>query len=166
VHRGRRPSPGSGVTPVSVPEFARLAERIVEDLDPPDPKDAHSRRYLYLSKLADGSVRGRFACGPAQALTLTAVLAALAGPQPGKAVDADGVERDLPDERSAPQRRMDALVDAIDHNHPECHCRHAVESTRNAEPAQEAACSTAARIRASRIPHSSPRTSFRSPNRR
>jgi hypothetical protein len=126
----------------SVPEFARIADRIVEDLDPPDPKDAHSRRYLYLSKLADGSVRGRFACGPAQALTLTAVLAALAGPQPGKAVDADGVERDLPDERSAPQRRMDALVDAIDHNHPECHCRHAAESTRNAEPAPEAACST------------------------
>jgi hypothetical protein len=108
----------------SVPEFARIAERLVQNLNPPEPGDAHRRRYLLLSRLADGSVRGRFAFGPAQALTLTAVLAALAGPRPGTAVDADGVEHDLPDERDPGQRRADALIEAIDHNHETCHCRH------------------------------------------
>jgi Domain of unknown function (DUF222) len=96
----------------------------VQNLNPPEPGDAHRRRYLLLSRLADGSVRGRFAFGPAQALTLTAVLAALAGPRPGTAVDADGVEHDLPDERDPGQRRADALIEAIDHNHETCHCRH------------------------------------------
>ncbi len=108
----------------TVPEFTRIADRIVHDLDPPRPGDAHRRRYLHLSRLPDGSLLGRFACGPAQALTLTTVLAALAGPRPGKAIDADGVERDLPDERTPAERRMDALVEAIDHNHRTCHCRH------------------------------------------
>ncbi len=95
-----------------------------QDLDPPRPGDAHRRRYLHLSRLPDGSLLGRFACGPAQALTLTTVLAALAGPRPGKAIDADGVERDLPDERTPAERRMDALAEAVDHNHRTCHCRH------------------------------------------
>ncbi len=94
------------------------------DLDPPRPGDAHRRRYLHLSRLPDGSLLGRFACGPAQALTLTTVLAALAGPRPGKAIDADGVEHDLPDERTPAERRMDALAEAVDHNHRTCHCRH------------------------------------------
>ena len=108
----------------SVPEFTRIADRLVQNLNPPEPGDAHRRRYLHLSRLADGSVRGRFAFGPAQALTLTAVLAALAEPRPGRAVDADGVEHDLPDERDPAQRRADALIEAIDHNHETCHCRH------------------------------------------
>ncbi len=107
-----------------MPEFTRIADRIVADLDPPRPGDAHRRRYLHLSRLPDGSLLGRFACGPAQALTLTTVLAAFAGPRPGKAVDADGVERDLPDERTPAERRMDALAEAVDHNHRTCHCRH------------------------------------------
>ena len=92
-------------------------------LNPPAPDGAHHRRYLHLSPLPDGSLYGKFFCGPAQALKLTAVIAALAAPRPGTAVDADGVDRDLPDERTAPQRRMDALADAIDH-HPCTHHRH------------------------------------------
>ncbi len=122
--------PGGGRRPrrhargYTVPEFTRIADRIVADLDPPRPGDAHRRRYLHLSRLPDGSLLGRFACGPAQALTLTTVLAALAGPRPGKAIDADGVEHDLPDERTPAERRMDALAEAVDHNHRTCHCRH------------------------------------------
>ena len=58
---------------------------------------------------------------PAQALKLTAIIAALAAPRPGSAVDADGVSVDLPDDRTAPQRRLDALLDAVDHHHP---CTH------------------------------------------
>src|SRR3954451_2193076 len=108
----------------TVPEFTRIADRIVTDLAPPRPGDTHRRRYLHLSRLPDGSLMGRFACGPAQALTLTTVLAALAGPRPGKAIDADGVEHDLPDERTPAERRMDALAEAIHHNHRTCHCRH------------------------------------------
>ena len=69
--------------------------RLVEHLDPPSPEGAHERRYLHLSQLPDGSLVGRFACGPAQALAFQAVIEAGAAPQPGRAVDADGVERDL-----------------------------------------------------------------------
>jgi hypothetical protein len=104
----------------TVPEFTRIGDRIVETLNPPGPDGAHARRYLHLSALADGSLSGKFFCGPAQALTLTAVIAALATPQPGRAIDADGAEIDLPDDRTAPQRRIDALLDAIDH-HPCAH---------------------------------------------
>ena len=53
----------------TVPEFTRIADRIVQDLDPPGPGDGHRRRYLHLSRLPDGSLLGRFACGPAQALS-------------------------------------------------------------------------------------------------
>src|SRR3954452_20613117 len=81
----------------TVPEFTRIADRIVTDLDPPRPGDAPRRRYLHLSRLPDGSVLGRFACGPAQALTLTTVLAALAGPRPGKAIHSGGAKHPLPD---------------------------------------------------------------------
>src|SRR4029453_9568635 len=87
-------------------------------LNPPGPDGAHARRYLHLSALADGSLSGRFFCGPAQALTLTAVIAALAAPRPGRA--ADGADIDPPHDRTPPQRRIDALLDAIDH-HP---CTH------------------------------------------
>src|SRR4051812_3593318 len=104
----------------TVAEFARIGDRVVETLNPPSPDGAHQRRYLHLSRLADGSLYGTFFCGPAQALTLTTVIAALAAPRPGKGVDADGVTVDLRDERSGPQRRIDALLDAIDH-HP---CTH------------------------------------------
>src|SRR3954451_10644645 len=62
----------------SVPALARIGERIIEQLNPPHPDGAHQRRYLHLSRLADGSLYGKFFCGPAQALTLTTVLAALA----------------------------------------------------------------------------------------
>src|SRR4051794_2063680 len=101
----------------TVTELARIGDRLVETLNPPGPDGAHQRRYLTLSQLADGSLQGRFSCGPAQALKLLAVVAALAAPRPGKAIDADCVERDLPDQRSAPQRRINALIEAIDH-HP------------------------------------------------
>src|SRR4051812_36946008 len=85
----------------SVPEFARIDERLVQNLNPPEPGDAHRRRYLLLSRLADGSVRGPFAFGPAQAPTLAAVLAALAGPGPGPAPPADP---GAAGSRSAPRR--------------------------------------------------------------
>src|SRR3954467_5074358 len=75
-------------------------------------------------QVGKASLLGRFACGPAQALTLTTVLAALAGPRPGKAVDADGVEHDLPHDRPPAERRRDALAEAIDHTHRTCHCTH------------------------------------------
>src|SRR3954451_3697408 len=109
----------------SVPELARIGDRIIEQLNPPTPDRAHARRYLHLSPLPDGSLSGTFFCGPAQALKLTSIIAALAGPRPGKAIDADGISIDLPDERTAPQRRIDALLDAIDH-HP---CTHRPTAT-------------------------------------
>jgi hypothetical protein len=74
----------------SVPELARIGDRLIEQLNPPSPDGAHQRRYLHLSPLADGSLYGTFFCGPAQALQLRAIVAALAAPSPGKAVDADG----------------------------------------------------------------------------
>ncbi|MGZ4612566.1 MAG: hypothetical protein ACXV1K_05245 [Kineosporiaceae bacterium] len=98
---------------LSVPETQRAATRLVEHLDPPSPEGAHERRYLHLSQLPDGSLVGRFACGPAQALAFQAVIEAGAAPSPGRAVDADGVERDLRDERTIAQRRMDSLSDAL-----------------------------------------------------
>src|SRR5213075_2589214 len=64
----------------TVPELARIGDRIVETLNPPSPDGAHQRRYLHLSALADGSLYGKFFCGPAQALHLTAIIAALAAP--------------------------------------------------------------------------------------
>jgi Domain of unknown function (DUF222) len=97
----------------SVSEFRRITDRLLEHLDPPSPAGAHERRYLHLSRLPDGSLRGRFACGPAQALTLTAVIAAGAAPQPGLGVDEHGVAHQIPDERDRGQRQMDALVDAL-----------------------------------------------------
>jgi hypothetical protein len=87
----------------TVPEFTRIADRIVQDLDPPRPGDAHRRRYLHLSRLPDGSLLGRFACGPAQALTLTTVLAALAGPRPGEG-DRRRRRRTRPARRTHPGR--------------------------------------------------------------
>jgi hypothetical protein len=98
---------------LGVPEFRRVTDRLVEHLNPPSPDGAHERRYLHLSVLADGSLLGNFACGPEQALALTAAIAAGAAPHPGLAVDADGVERPVPDQRTASQRRMDALVQAV-----------------------------------------------------
>ena len=86
----------------TVPELARIADRLVQTLNPPSPDGAHQRRYLQLSPLADGSLYGKFFCGPAQALHLTAIITALAAPRPGSAVDADGVTIDLPDHRTAP----------------------------------------------------------------
>src|SRR3954468_18381857 len=62
----------------SVPELARIGDRIIEQLNPPHPDGAHQRRYLHLSPLADGSLSGTFFCGPAQALKLTSIIAALA----------------------------------------------------------------------------------------
>jgi hypothetical protein len=99
---------------LTVPELRRVADRIVEHLHPPTPDGAHERRYLNVSTLPDGSLIGRFACGPAQGLVLLAAIAAGAEPRPGLCVDADGVERSLPDGRSAAQRRMDALAERLE----------------------------------------------------
>jgi hypothetical protein len=98
----------------TVPEFRRLADRLLVHLDPPTgPGDAHAKRYLHLSYLPDGSLVGKFACGPAQALVIASVIAAGSAPQPGLGVDADGIDHVLPDERSPEQRRMDALAEAV-----------------------------------------------------
>jgi len=98
---------------LTVPDLQRAADRLIEHLDPPSSEGAHQRRYLHLAQLPDGSLVGRFACGPAQALAFQAVIAAGAAPQPGIAIDPDGVERAIPDDRSIGQRRMDALADAL-----------------------------------------------------
>lgn len=101
----------------SVTELSRIGNHLVETLDPPTPDGAHERRYLYWSRLPDGSLVGKFACGPEQGHVITSVLDALAKPRPGVAVDADGVEHHLRDERTPGQRSMDSLVEAIRHNH-------------------------------------------------
>ena len=88
-----------------------VAHRIVEALNPKTPKGAHERRYLHMSRTPDGAWRGRFECGSAQGAFIKAVLAAFAAPRPGAAIDADGVERALPDERDFGARQMDAVVD-------------------------------------------------------
>jgi hypothetical protein len=101
----------------TVTELARIGDRLVETLNPPTPDGASSRRYLNLSPLPDGSLLGRFCLDPVQSLAFLAVITTLAAPRPGKAVDADGIERDLPDDRTPGQRRADALMDALRH-HP------------------------------------------------
>ncbi|MGZ4611851.1 MAG: DUF222 domain-containing protein [Kineosporiaceae bacterium] len=98
---------------LTVPEAKRAADRLIEHLDPPSPEGAHEGRYLHLSHLPGGSLRGTFACGPAQALAFEAVIAAGAAPSPGSAVDADGIDHPIADERTVAQRRMDALTDAL-----------------------------------------------------
>lgn len=107
----------------TVPEFRRLADRIVDNLNPAGPDTSHERRYLHLSRLADGSLIGKFACGPEQALSLLSVINAGSAPQPGVAVDADGVEHRIRDERTKAQRDLDALVDAVHRGcpHPDDH---------------------------------------------
>ena len=99
---------------VGVPELRAVADRLVEHLNPPPTNtDAHRRRYLNLTVLPDGSLSGRFTCGPTQALALTAVIAAGSQPQSGRAVDENGVEQAIPDGRAPSARRMDALVEAV-----------------------------------------------------
>ncbi len=98
---------------LTVPEFRRAADQLVEHLDPPSPDGAHQRRYLHLAQLPDGSLIGKFACGPAQALAFAAIIAAGAAPRPGTGIDPDGIEHSLPDERTPAQRRVDALTDAL-----------------------------------------------------
>jgi hypothetical protein len=97
----------------SVAELDRFGRRLVEQLNPVSPDGAHQRRYRYLSPLPDGSLLGKFACGPAQAALLRAAVTAGAAPRPGVGIDADGVRHDLPDERTAAQRRMDALSEIV-----------------------------------------------------
>jgi Domain of unknown function (DUF222)/HNH endonuclease len=102
---------------LGVAEFRHVADRLIEYLNPPGPDDAHQRRYLHLNVLADGSLLGRFACGPAQALALTTAIEAGAALRPGTGLDEHGIEHQIPDERSAGARRMDALIDALHAGH-------------------------------------------------
>jgi hypothetical protein len=101
-------------TEVSVPELQALTRSLVEQVDPRSPDGAHERRFLSLTWAPDGSLLGRFACGPAQGLLLSAVVEAAAAPRPGGGIDADGVAHDIPDPRTTGQRRMDALVEALE----------------------------------------------------
>src|SRR4051812_29678689 len=102
---------------LTVTELGRIGDRLVETLNPPTPDGAHSPRYLNVSPLPDGSLLGRFCLDPVQSLAFLPVMTTLAAPRPGKAVGADGIERDLPDDRTPGQRRADALMDAVRH-HP------------------------------------------------
>src|SRR3954452_15641636 len=88
-----------------------VARRIVEALNPKTPRGAHERRYFFMSQTREGAWRGRFECGPAQGAFIKSVLAAFAVPRPGVAIDADGVEHALPDERDLGARQMDGTVD-------------------------------------------------------
>ena len=96
---------------LAVAELAAVAERIVAWLDPATAGGAHERRFLHMSQLPDGSWRGRFACGPEQGLRLKRILAAGSAPRLGLAIDADGVEHQIPDPRDLGARQMDALLD-------------------------------------------------------
>ncbi len=98
---------------LSVPELAAVAERVVDVLNPPSLSRAHARRYLHMSSLPDGSWVGRFSCGQAQGLLLKAALAAGSGLRPGRAIDADGAEHEIPDTRDLGARQLDALLDLI-----------------------------------------------------
>ncbi len=98
---------------LDVPQARAAADRLIQHLDPPSPQGTHRRRHLHLTRLPDGSLQGRFACGPTQALAFHAVIAAGAAPHPGHAIDPDGIEHPLPDDRTPTQRRIDALTDAL-----------------------------------------------------
>ncbi len=95
------------------PELSRAADQIIQHLTDPEPRGAHHRRYLHYTPLADGSLRGRFACGPGQGALLQAALAAGSTPRPGLGIDPDGTQIPIRDDRSHGQRQMDALADLI-----------------------------------------------------
>ena len=97
----------------TVTELEAIAKRIVATLKPPDPKGAHEQRYLHMSQLPDGRWVGKFSCGPDQGLRLKRGLAAFSEPRPGKAIDADGVEHQIPDVRDLGARQMDAVTDIL-----------------------------------------------------
>ena len=61
-----------------------------------------------MSQLPSGEWVGKFSCGPAQGLRLKRALAAWSAPRPGKAIDADGVEHQIPDTRDLGARQMAA----------------------------------------------------------
>jgi len=83
-----------------------IAARLLATLDPDgrltDPADHHRRRYLHLTPLGDGMHRLVGDLDPAAAALASSVLNALSAPQP---TDSGG-----PDERTAAQRRHDALA--------------------------------------------------------
>jgi hypothetical protein len=98
---------------LSVPEFDAVARRIVDHLNPPSDQRAHEQRFLHMSSTFDGSWVGKFSCGAAQGAVLKAALSALSAPRPGLAIDGDGVERVIPDERDLGARQMDALMELV-----------------------------------------------------
>jgi hypothetical protein len=65
----------------TVTELGRIGHRLVENLNPPTPDGAHSRRYLNLSPLPDGSLLGRFCLDPVQSLAFLAVITTLTNPK-------------------------------------------------------------------------------------
>ena len=77
------------------------------------PGDGHQRRSLTMSQHGDGTWVGKFSCGPAEGLLIKRAIAAGAAPRPGKAIDADGVEHDIPDRRDLAARQFDAAYDLI-----------------------------------------------------
>ena len=97
----------------SVRQLDRFARALVDELNPKTPAGAHERRFLYASPDANGNLVGKFACGATQGALILAVLAAGNGLRPGLAIDADGVERVLPDTRDLGQRNLDALTDCL-----------------------------------------------------
>ena len=96
-----------------VQQVGDLARDLVDELNPKEPAGAHERRFLYASTDSNGSLVGKFACGATQGALILAVLAAWNARRPGLAIDQDGVEHVLRDERDLGQRNMDALTDAL-----------------------------------------------------
>ena len=98
---------------LSVDDLDALARSLVDELNPKEPAGAHERRFLYASAGRDGTVVGKFACGATQGALILAVLAARNAPRPGLAIDQDGVEHLLRDDRDLGQRNIDALTDCL-----------------------------------------------------
>ncbi|HZY75368.1 MAG TPA: DUF222 domain-containing protein [Jatrophihabitantaceae bacterium] len=85
-------------------QFRRMLEQLDPDGTEPSDREHQRQRGLHLRTNADGSgeIRGRLT--PMAAATWTAVLDALSKPAPS--------DEGVPDERTAGQRRHDALLDA------------------------------------------------------
>ena len=96
-----------------VEDLGRFARDLVDELNPKTPAGAHERRYLCASPDSNGNLVGKFACGATQGALILAVLAAWNAPRPGLAIDQDGVEHVLRDDRDLGQRNMDALTDCL-----------------------------------------------------
>src|SRR5215210_2516292 len=104
--RTSRSSPASPIrSPPAAPRNTNPHDETVST-KPGTVQGAHERRYLHMSPLPSGEWVGRFGCGPEQGLRLKRALAAWSAPRPGTAIDADGVQHEIPDIRDLGARQM------------------------------------------------------------